>query len=158
MSLGDRLVDELKKASQPGSVSAEQDGVRATADVAGSGQYGADVRGISVERTEPRDPDGRGERMGRAVERIAGRVKYLSEDLEPLEADPASGRGVLRTRRADVKGREYWEVEVDGGDRVDVGRYRGSDDGGRERLAENFGHGATKRLVDDLAGAMGDEE
>jgi hypothetical protein len=158
MSLGDRLVDKLKKAPKRGELGVEDEGVRATADVVGSGPYGAEVRGISVERTAPRQ-DGApppGERMQRAVERIEREVRYLSEPLEALECDPASGRGILRTRREAVKGKEYFEVEVAGGDRVDVGRFRGGSDGARSRLKQNFGHDALRRLVDDLSEVVGD--
>lgn len=155
MSLGDELVQKLKQATRKGEVEAEDDGVRATADITGSGPYGAEVRGVSVERKAPAAGD-RGEQLERTVDSIAGRVRYLSEELEALESDAASGRGILRTRRAAVREREYWELEVDGGDRIDVGRFRGSASGGRERLAENFGHGTLRRLVDDLAEVVGD--
>lgn len=155
MSLGDALIDKLKKATRKGELEVEDEGVRATADITGSGPYGAEVRAVSVGRKEAGDGD-RGERMERAVGEISRRVGYLGEELEALERDAASGRGVLRTKRAAVKGREYWELEVDGGDRVDVGRFRGSVSGGRERLTENFGHGTIKRLVDDLAEVVGD--
>ena len=155
MSLGDALVDKLKKATRKGELEVSEGGVRASADITGSGPYGSEVRGVSVGRTEPSEGD-RGERTARAVDAIEERVRYLSEELEALECDGPSGRGVLRTKRAAVKQREYWELEVDGGDRVDVGRFRGSASGGRERLAENFGHGTLRRLVDDLAEVVGD--
>ncbi len=157
MSLGDALVDKLKKAARKGEVEVTEGEVRASADITGSGPYGAEVRGVSVGRTSPAEGD-RGERMSKAVDAIEDRVRYLSEELEALECDASSARGVLRTKRASVKQREYWELEVDGGDRVDVGRFRGSSAGGRERLAENFGHGTMKRLVDDLAEVVGESE
>ena len=152
MSLGDALVEQAKKATREGEVEVSDGGISARADLLGSGPYGAEVRGISVQREEP----GEGDRLQRTVESIVERVRYLSEGLEPLEVDPASGRGILRTKRSEVRGREYWELEVDGGDRVDVGRFRGSTSGGRERLPENFGHGTLRRLVDDLAEVLGD--
>ena len=155
MSLGDALVDKVKEATREGEVEVRDGGVKARADVVGSGPYGAEVRGISVQREEPSTGDRTG-RLKRAADSVAERVRYLSEGLEPLELDPASGRGILRTKRSEVRGREYWELELDGGDRVDVGRFRGSTSGGRERLAENFGHGTLRRLVDDLTEVVGD--
>lgn len=156
MSLGDRLIDELKRGAD-GPVAVDRDEVRATVDVAGSGPYGAEVRGVTVERTQPRgsdDPD-RAQRMQQTTDRM-GQAGYLDEPLQPLEMDSASGKGVLRTRRDRVRGREYYEVSVDGGDRVDVERFRGHADGGRERVSSNYGHGVLRRLVNDLEEAVGD--
>ena len=156
MSLGKRLVDKLKRGVT-GPIEVQHEEVRASADVVGSGPYGAEVRGVTVERTHPRgaeDPD-RGERMQRTADKLA-ETGYLDEPLQPLELDAASGKGVLRTERGEVKDREYYEVSIDGGDRVDVERFRGRGEGGRERLASNYGHGVLKRLVDDLEEAVGD--
>ena len=150
-------MEKLKKGSD-GPVEVTHEDVRATADVVGSGPYGSEIRGLSVERERPRgeaDP-ARGERTTRAVEKIASEVGYLSEPIAPFEVDAASGKGVLRTKRSAVKGREYVEIEVDGGDRVDVGRFRGKAEGGRERLGSNIGHGVLRRLVDDLEHVVGD--
>jgi len=157
MTLGKRLVDKLKTGSE-GPVEVVHDEVRATADVVGSGPYGAELRGLTIERTEPRGPDdrSRSKRTTGAVERIASDVGYLSEPVKPLEVDASSGRGILRTARGSVTDREYYEITVEGGDRVDVERYRGRDGGGRDRVSSNFGHGVLKRLVEDLEEVVGD--
>ena len=154
MSLGHKLVDELKRGAS-GPVEVSDGEVRATADVGGSGPYGAELRGLSVERTSAAEGDA-GEQMERVVGEIAERVQYLPERIVPLETDAASGRGVLRTRRDQVEDKEYYEFSVEGGDRVDVGRFRGSSGGGRERVTDNFGHRVIERLVDDLADVVGD--
>ena len=151
MSLGGKVIDELK-AGRRGPVEVTDGDVRARVDVVGSGSYGSEVRGVSVERTEPRGAADahRGARMSGAVKAIGDRVRYLAEPIAPLESDESSGRGILRTERAAVRGREYYEVEVDGGDRIDVGRFRGTDTGGRDRVSENYGHRLLEKLVDDL--------
>ena len=152
MSLGKKLTGQLKQGSK-GSVEVTEGDVKARVDVVGSGPYGAEVRGLSVERVQPRgsdDPD-RGGRMDRAVERVQENLTYLPERLAPLESDPQSGRGILRSRREDVRGREYFEVNVQGGDRIDLGRFRGrGEGGGRDVVDENYGHGIIERIVDDL--------
>ncbi len=153
MSLGNKPVDQLKRGVS-GPVEVSEGEVRATADVGGSGPYGAELRGLSIERTSP--AEGGGEAMERVVEAIAERIQYLPERIVPLETDASSGRGVLRTRRDQVREREYYEFAVEGGDRVDVGRFRGAAGGGRERIADNFGHRVIERLVDDLADVVGD--
>jgi hypothetical protein len=166
MSLGARVVDALKKGAT-GAVEAEEGGVRARVDVVGSGPYGADVRGISVERSGAsgaggaggaggaKDPD-RARRTGEAVRAIERRVDYLPERVKAHEVEPAQGRGVLRTEPRQVRDREYYEVEVDGGERVDVHRYRWEPGrSGREQVPENFGHKILRRLVDDLGGIVG---
>jgi hypothetical protein len=156
MSLGKRLIDRLKQGSE-GSVEVSEGELRATADVVGSGPYGSELRGLSVHRAEPRgDGDGaRAERMQGAVRRIAD-GGCLSEPLRALEVDPGSGRGILRTARERVTDREYYEVTVEGGDRVDVGRFRGRESGGRDRIPSNFGHGVLRRLVDELEEVVAD--
>jgi hypothetical protein len=154
LSLGRALIDELKRGVS-GPVEVADGDVRATVDVEGSGPYGAELRGISIERTATVGVDV-GEAMQRVVEGIAERVQYLPERVEALEVDAASGRGILRTRRDQVKDREYYEVAVDGGDRVEVGRFRGNSDGGRERIADNLSHRVIERLVDDLADVIAD--
>jgi hypothetical protein len=73
----------------------------------------------------------------------------LPERLERFEVDAASGRGILRTARDQVRGREYYEVEVTEGG-IDFARYKYTAPGEREVLGENFGHDSLKRFVDDL--------
>lgn len=157
MSIGKKLTGRLKQASE-GSVEVDDGEVRVTADVVGSGPYGAEVRKLSVERVEPRgeeDPSRSG-RMDRAVEKLEEKLSYLPERVAPLEIDERSGRGVMRTRRGDVRDREYYEITVDGGDRIDIGRYRGASEGGRDRVGENFGHGIIERLVEDFSEVVRD--
>lgn len=155
MSLGKALVEELKNGTS-GSVEVTDGDVRATADVGGSGPYGAELRGLSIERTTS-SSENPGDAMQRAVEGIAERLQYLPERVVPLELDPNSGRGILRTRRDQVRDKEYYEVAVEGGDRVDVGRFRyDSESGGRTRVGDNLGHRVLERLVDDLAEVVSD--
>ncbi len=150
-TLGEQLVERLRDTAHR-EVEASADGVRARARVAGSGPYGCELEGLTVEREEPLDEAGRGERAATVTEAIARRVDYLSEPLQPLEVDRKSGRAQLRTRRDRVRGHEYYEVDVDGGDRVDVARYRyDRASGERQAIPDNQGHGVIRRLVDDLS-------
>ncbi len=157
MSLGRALVDAMRSGAE-GPVEVIDGDLRVAADVQGSGPYGAVLRGVSVERTEAREGD-RGQAMERAVEALAERVQYLPERLAPLELDAPSGRGILRTRRDQVRDAEYYEVVVDGGDRVDVGRFRfDRETGRRRRVGDNLGHRVIERLVDDLADVLAGPE
>lgn len=157
MSLGKRLIDKLRTGAE-GPVEVTHEEVRARADVVGSGPYGSEIRGLSIERANPRGAEDatRGDRMQGIVDTVATEVGYLPEPLKPLEVDARAGRGILRTERRSVTGREYYEISVDGGDRVDVDRFRGREAGGRDRVSSNFGHGVLKRLVDDLEEVVGD--
>lgn len=149
-TLGEQLVDRLRDTGHR-EVEACADGVRARARVAGSGPYGCELEGLTVERESPRDEAGRGERAADVTDAIARRIDYLSEPLQPLEVDRRTGRAQLRTRRDRVRGHEYYEVEVDGGDRVDVARYRyDRTSGERQAVPDNQAHGVIRRLVDDL--------
>lgn len=148
-TIGERMVDALRGGDRR-DVEVSADGVRARARVVGSGPYGCDLESLSVER-EPRGDADRGARTAAVTEAIARRLDYLSEPLEPLEIDASSGRGQLRTRRDRVRHHEYYEVEVAGGDRVDLRRYRYERSSGERHLvSENHGHGVIRRLVDDL--------
>ncbi len=150
-TLGEQLVERLRDTAHR-EVEASTDGVRARARVAGSGPYGCELEGLTVEREEPLDDVDRGERAAAVTHAIARKVDYLSEPLQPLEVDRTSGRGQLRTRRDRVRGHEYYEVEVDGGDRVDVSRYQyDRASGERHAVSDNQGHGVIRRLVDDLS-------
>lgn len=154
MSLGDDLVDKLKRGTS-GPIEVTDGDVRATAEVGGSGPYGAELRGLKIERTSASGRDV-AEATERAIGRITERVQYLPERLEALEVDAASGRGILRTRRSQVRNQEYYEVDVQGGDRVDVHRYRFNREAGkRERVGDNLGHRVIGRLVDDLVDVVG---
>jgi len=145
-TLGRELVDALKEGVV-GEVSVEQGALRARATVRGSGRYGAELDGLTVERAEaPGDTD----RTDEVTHGIAERVDYLPEPLELLELGPE--RGQLRTRRDRVQGGEYFEVDVAGGRRVDVGRVRfAHETKQRHRQSYSTGHGVLRRLVDDLA-------
>ena len=149
-SLGRDLVEALKGGAA-GEVSAERDGLRAKATVRGSGLYGSEIEGLTVE-TEERGLPSRAERTGHVVHGIAERVDYLGEPLDALELAGEHGRGQLRTRRDRVQDGEYFEVDVHGGDRVDVRRVRyDRETREREGKTHNAGHGVLRRLVDDLA-------
>ncbi len=149
-SLGRDLVDALRGGAT-GEVCVERGGIKARAQVRGAGLYGADLDGLTVE-TEPRAEADRGARTRAVVHGIAERVGYLAEPLEALELSPEHGRGQLRTRREHVRGGEFYEVDVAGGDRVDVHRVR-YDRARQEHHQQphNAGHGVLRRLVDDLA-------
>ncbi len=148
MSLGKALVDELRNGTA-GPVEVQDEGVVVTADVVGSGPYGAELRGLRIEGGGALD-------VQDASEALVDRVNYLPERLEALEVE--AQRGILRTARDQVKDREYYELEVAEG-RVDLGRFRyDAEAGARSRVPENFGHRMIERLVDDLAEVLqGDE-
>lgn len=150
-TLGEALVDALREQAG-GEAVVETGGLRASARTAGAGRYGSELEQLTVEREAPRASAGRAERTRGVTEGIAGRVDYLGEPLELLECAPSHGRGQLRTRRDRVRGGEYFEVDVQGGDRVDVQRVRWNrETGEREQRSHNAAHGTLQRLVDDLA-------
>ncbi|MCO4769510.1 MAG: hypothetical protein KDA24_05720 [Deltaproteobacteria bacterium] len=149
-SLGRSLIDALKEGAS-GEVVVERAGLRARARVAGAGLYGSELEGLTVE-TETRGLGGRPARTERVVHGLAERLDYLGEPLEALEITPSHGRGQLRTRRDRVRDGEYFELDVQDGDRVDVGRVRYDREAGeRRKQTRNTGHGVLRRLVDDLA-------
>jgi|GEM_PF-2193182 len=141
-TLGEALVREVSRAAgEP--VEAAAGGLVASADVVGSGPYGAEIRGVRV--------TGGARAVRDVVDALASGLEFLPEPVEPFEVGDT--RGILRTRRSAVLDREYYEVSVEDGV-VDFARYRGALGGGRERLSDNFGHRSIERLVDAVAGAV----
>jgi len=161
-TVGQKLVDALKNSagSGPRTVDVEEGGIAVRAKVKGSGPYGSNLDQLSVER-----PDGELADDGSPVEQqadaIVERVTYLPERLRKHEVEGGLGRGILRSRPEDMRDREYQELDLLEGRKIDVARYKfGVKGGKRKRIPQSFGHENLRRLTDDLAGALepGEEE
>jgi hypothetical protein len=112
-----------------------------------------DRLGVQVERLRVEAPGAIGER----VDRIAQDLRPGGERLVPVEVDERLGGGVLRSRADEMRGRRYFEVEVDG-DGAGLGRYRVGDDGSRNPEPFTVTREQLGRMVDTLAGPAPDPD
>ncbi len=147
---GGRLGEALDGAiSGRGRVEAEDAaGRRVRADV-----LDEDRLGVQIERLRVEAPGGIPER----VDRIAADLRPGGERLVPIEVDARLGGGVLRTRTDEMRGRRYFEVEVDA-EGAGLGRYRVEEDGTRTAEPFTVTREQLGRLVDTLAGPAPDPE
>lgn len=118
---------------------------RARVDVVEADRLGVRVRGVTVERGEAEPVDG-------AAERLASRVRSLPERLVPVEVDPGLGGAVLRSRPDEMRGRDFYQLEVDAEGRRGVTRQRPSPGGGREATDWTMTRDQLGRLLDELDG------
>lgn len=112
-----------------------------------------DRLGVQIDRLRVDAPEG----IGGRVDRIAQDLRPGGERLVPVEVDERLGGGVLRTRTDEMRGRRYFEVEVDA-EGAGLGRYRVDDDGTRNPEPFTVTREQLGRMVDTLAGPLPDDE
>ena len=155
MSLGDLLEKKLDlPGSGEGSVQVESDsGAVAQVDVLDSDRLGATVDRVRVTVPEAAP-------LQQQADAITGRVRELGGRLIPVEVDERLGGGRLRTRKKDLRGGRFFEVDLDG-EGATVDRFKVGEDGGRSRQPYTLTREQLGRLVDDLADGLaghGDED
>ncbi len=143
MSLSDALGDKLELPGvSSGPINVETEAGRVEVDLVDSDRLGTQIDRlkVSVPSAVP---------LPQQAENISRRVRHLPERLVPHEVDDRLGGGVLRSDPADMRGKRYFEVGLDG-DSATVERYRAQHDGGREREPFTLTREQLGRLVDDL--------
>jgi hypothetical protein len=150
MSLHDDLHTQLDAAPAGAStVSAEGPQGRAVVELEDLDRLGARVRRMRVEPT----------RAASIPDQVAGAVglRGLPERLVVVEVDEGLGGGVVRSDPRDMRGKRYFEVGVDGvGGSVE--RFRALPEGGRETEPFTVTREQLGRLVEELAGALSEDE
>jgi hypothetical protein len=127
--LGDTSGEGLSVALEdaltgPGTITVEDTrGRQAEVDV-----IDLDRLGVEVERVRVKTPAA-GDLAGRA-RALASSLRPSGERLVPVEVDERLGGGVLRTAREDIRGRRFFQVDLDP-DGAEFGRYRVDDAGDR---------------------------
>ena len=118
MSLGrylDGLLDD--KLGHDGEIGAEKGGAKAVVDVADVDRLGVRVRRLKVSRSQARD-------VGAEAKSLPDRLRTLPDKVAPVEVDERLGGATLRSEPEQMRGREFFEVEVRGERDVEVRRYR----------------------------------
>lgn len=144
MSLSDVLGDKLDLPGvKTGPIDVEADTGRVQVDLADADRLGASIDRlrVSVPSAVP---------LADQATRICRQVRHLPERLVPVEVDERLGGGVLRSDPADMRGKRYFEVGLDGSSAT-VERFKASPGGGREREPFTVTREQLGRLVDDLA-------
>ena len=118
-------------------------------DLSAKGPIGAKVQRVRVESRNPTD-------LGEQARRICDRVRGLGERLVPVEVDPRIGGAVLRSDPADMRGKRYFEVGLDGKGAT-LERYKAREGGGRDREPFEVTQEQLGRLVDDLSEGLAGE-
>ena len=144
MSLGDLLEQKLDlPGSERGRIGVEApSGAAAEVDVVEVDRLGARVDRVRVTTPAPGP-------LARQADGIAERVRDLGDRLVPVEVDDRLGGGVLRTAPQEIRGRRFFEVELDG-EGATVERYQVGEDNQRERQPFTLTREQLGRLVDDL--------
>jgi hypothetical protein len=106
-------------------------------------RLGVRVRGVRVDRDADQDVTER-------ARVLPDRLRTLPDRVEPVEVAPSLGGAVLRTRPEDLRGGEYFEVEV-GRRSTEVRRVRVVD-GERQPSDFTLTREQLGRLLDELEG------
>jgi hypothetical protein len=127
-----------------GAVQVEREGTRAKVDVVEADRLGVRVRGVEVTRTRPVD-------VGEEARALPERLRALPERVAPVEVDPALGGARLRTRPEELRGREYFEVDVEAS-RTSIRRTKVGEAGERVETDWTMTREQLDRLIDETSG------
>lgn len=142
MSLRDALERALDSAESGDTVQAEHDGATAEVDVAEVDGLGVRIRGLTVRRSAPYDPDSVADSWPREL-------RALPERLVPVEVDPGLGGATLCSDPDEIRDHTWTEVEVRGAE-ARVRRIRRPPGGEREERDWTATRDQLGRTVDDL--------
>lgn len=139
MSGLDDVLDGLPE--EGGTATVDRGDRRARVDVVEADRIGVRIRKLEVERDQPVD-------VAREARELPDRVRSLPDRIAPVEIAPSLGGARLRTRPDELRGREYFEVDVEP-QRTTVRRTRATDDG-REPVDFTLTREQLERLIDEV--------
>jgi len=141
-------VSELDKALDAldgeGTVQVDRGSHQAEVEVADAGRLGVSVRRVRVHRSEPVD-------VAQEAMELPNRLRSLPERVTPVEVDPTLGGARLRTDPDDLRGGEFFEVDVSA-DETTVQRTRIDEEGDRHSADFTLTREQLDRLIDEAAG------
>ena len=140
----DRRLDDALDALPPGggTVTVDRGGNQATVDVIDADRLGVRVRGVQVAR-------GRSIDVAAEAGALPERLRALPERVAPIEVAPELGGARLRTRPEELRGREWFEVDVEP-DHTTIRRTKVDDDGTRRATDWTMTRDQLDRLIDEV--------
>ncbi|MEQ1502544.1 MAG: hypothetical protein ABMB14_09950 [Myxococcota bacterium] len=139
------LDDALDQApAGGGTVRVARPGSTAEVDVVDVDRLGVRIRALRVVRERPVDVVGE-------ARALPDRLRALPDRLEPVEVAPELGGARLRTRPDELRGREYFEADVEPS-RTTIRRTRIGDDGVRGPTDWAVTRDDLDRLIDETTG------
>lgn len=138
------LDDALDALEGTGTVHIDRSSGHAEVDVVDADRIGVRVRGVRVHRD--RDVD-----VGEEAYALPERLRSLPDRIEPVEVAPTLGGARLRSRPDEMRGSEYFEVDV-APRRTDIRRTRVDDHGDRHEVDWTVTRDQLDRLIDEADG------
>jgi hypothetical protein len=138
----DEALDRLPP--EGGKVRVERGGTQAEVAVVEADRIGVRVRGVEVTRDRPVDVEAE-------ARSLPERLRALPERVTPVEVDPTLGGARLRTRPEELRGREFFEVDVEPS-RTSIRRSQVNADGERVETDWTMTREQLDRLIDETSG------
>lgn len=138
----DRALDATPAGG--GTVSVPCGDATAEVDVADVDRLGVRVRSVRVQREREVD-------VAAEAGRLPEELRSLPDRIAPVEVAPTLGGARLRTRPDELRGGEYFEVDVEPR-QTSIRRTRITDDGGREPTDFTLTRDQLDRLIDETRG------
>ncbi len=137
----DEALDALQGA---GTVEVDRAAGKAEVDVVDVDRIGVRVRGVRVHRDRAVD-------VGEEAQRLPERLRSLPDRVAPVEVDATLGGARLRTRPDEMRGRDFFEVDV-APTRTDIHRTRIDDEGERHDADWTMTRDQLDRLLHETEG------
>lgn len=128
-----------------GVIRVDRGNANAEVDVIDVDRLGVKLRAVRINRSAPIDI----EQEARA---LPERLRALPDRIEPVEIAPELGGARLRTRPEELRGSDYFEVDVEK-TRTSIRRTRLADDGTRQPTDFTLTREQLDRLIDEAKGS-----
>jgi hypothetical protein len=138
----DQALDALPAGG--GAVTVGREGATATVDAVDADRIGVRVRGVRVDRDAPID-------IVEEARALPERLRSLPDRVAPVEVAPDLGGARLRTRPEELRGREWFEVDVEAGG-TSIRKVRAEADGRRVPVDWTVTREQLDRLIDEAVG------
>jgi hypothetical protein len=138
----DQALDDLPAGG--GTVTVDRDGAEATVEAVDADRLGVRVKRLRVDRDVPVD-------IEEEAHSLPDRLRSLPDRVVPIEIAPELGGARLRTRPEELRGREWFEVDVDR-DGTSIRRVRADEDGSRVPVDWTLTREQLDRLIDETKG------
>jgi hypothetical protein len=138
------LDEQLDRLPTGGKVRVERGHTQTEVEVVEADRLGVRVRGVDVHRDRPVDVE-------TEARSLPERLRALPERVSPVEVDPTLGGARLRTRPEELRGKEFFEVDV-APSHTSIRRTRVTPEGERVETDWTLTREQLDRLIDETSG------